>query len=232
MVTGEEPYNSERKGAAMTADVQKHHFKLIGGELSLDFVNTAGGWGSRSTRRGPRDYRDVVLRDRLNGYGAVVAWGRHTGLITDKEATHLLRLAEQQGQAAAAALERAVRLREAVYRLFRAVVENWPPPAADVEKLNQELAIARTHERLIYAKDGYSLVWGDRRDALDCMLWPLAQSAVELLTSGDLSRIKQCGSDECGWLFFDTSRNRSRQWCDMKDCGNLAKVRRFRQRQR
>jgi len=216
----------------MTADVQKHHFKLIGGELSLDFVNTVGGWGNRSTMRGQRDYRDVVLRDKLNGYSALVAWGRHTGLITDKEATRLLRLAEQQPQAAAAALERAVRLREAVYRLFRSVVENWSPPTADVEKLNAELAIARSHERLLHAKEGYSLAWNDRSDALDYMLWPLAQSAAALLTSGDLSRIKQCGSDECGWLFFDTSRNRSRQWCDMKDCGNLAKVRRFRQRQR
>jgi predicted RNA-binding Zn ribbon-like protein len=32
-------------------------------------------------------------------------------------------------------------------------------------------------------------------------------------------------------MFLDTSRNRSRHWCDMKDCGNRAKVSRFRQRQ-
>jgi predicted RNA-binding Zn ribbon-like protein len=216
----------------MTAGVQKHHFKLVGGELSLDFVNTVGEWGNRSPKGGARDYRDVVLRDKLPDYGTLVAWGNHTGLLTDKEAKSLVRLAEQQPQAAAAVLERAAQLRASVYRLFRAVVNNWPPPSADVEKLNQELAIARSHERLVHTKDGYQLAWDDRRDALDGMLWPLAQSAAALLTSADLSRIKQCGSDECGWLFYDTSRNHSRQWCDMKDCGNIAKVRRFRQRQR
>ena len=216
----------------MTIGAQQPHFKLVGGELSLDFVNTVGGWGSRLPKGGARDYRDVVMRDKLHDYGVLVAWGNHTGLLTDKEAKSLVRLAEQQPEAAAAVRERAVRLRSAVYRLFRGAVNNWPPPAADVEALNEELAIARSHQRLIHTADGYRLAWEDCRAALDGMLWPLAQSAAALLTSADLSRIKQCGSDECGWLFYDTSRNRSRHWCDMKDCGNIAKVRRFRQRQR
>jgi predicted RNA-binding Zn ribbon-like protein len=64
------------------------------------------------------------------------------------------------------------------------------------------------------------------------MLWLIADSAAEMLTTGDLSRLKQCPGDDCGWLFEDTSKNRRRQWCDMQACGNLAKVRRFRSRLR
>jgi predicted RNA-binding Zn ribbon-like protein len=64
------------------------------------------------------------------------------------------------------------------------------------------------------------------------MLWLIADSAAEMLTTSDLSRLKQCPGDDCGWLFEDTSKNRRRQWCDMQDCGNLAKVRRFRSRLR
>ena len=72
----------------------------------------------------------------------------------------------------------------------------------------------------------------DSEAALDRMLWSIAHSGAELLTTGDLSRLRECGGEECGWLFEDTSRNRSRQWCDMQDCGNLAKVRRYRTRLR
>ena len=65
------------------------------------------------------------------------------------------------------------------------------------------------------------------------MLGPVARSAAELLTSDRLDRLRQCESEKgCGWLFVDGSRNRSRRWCDMSDCGNRAKARRFHRRHR
>jgi predicted RNA-binding Zn ribbon-like protein len=216
----------------MAAGLQANEFKLVGGSPSLDFVNTVGGWGGNPLKKGPRDYRDAVLSEKLDGYADLVAWSRHVRLLTDREAKKLLRLAKQKPQAAAAVLERGLLLRRAIYRLFKSVVENWQPDAADGERLSEELSVARSHEKLIYAEHKFSWGWDARDDALDRMLWPLALSAAGLLTSGDLSRIRQCGGDNCGWLFLDTSRNRSRQWCAMNDCGNLAKVRRFRQRQR
>jgi len=39
-------------------------------------------------------------------------------------------------------------------------------------------------------------------------------------------------TDGCGWLFLDETRNRSRRWCSMKDCGNRAKARRHYRRRR
>src|SRR5690606_34555848 len=69
-------------------------------------------------------------------------------------------------------------------------------------------------------------------NALDQVLWPVAVSAAELLTSADRERVKECAADTCNWLFLDMSRNRSRRWCDMKECGNRAKARRFYKRQR
>ncbi len=70
----------------MAVNLQGSHFKLVGGELSLDFVNTAGGWSRNPPKKGSRDYRDAVLRDKLSGYADMVVWSRHVGLITDKEA--------------------------------------------------------------------------------------------------------------------------------------------------
>lgn len=216
----------------MAADLQAHNFKLVGGSLSLDFVNTVGGRDLTSKQKNARNYGDSVLRDKLTGYADLVAWGRHAGLLADKEGRQLLRLAEKQSKASGVVYRRGLKLRETIYRLFKCVIEDWRPDPADIARFNEELFVARTHEKLVPSGKKLSWGWDDPAGDLDCMLWPLALSAAELLTSGDLSRVRQCGGEECAWLFLDTSRNRSRQWCDMKDCGNLAKVRRFRQRLR
>ena len=63
-------------------------------------------------------------------------------------------------------------------------------------------------------------------EALERPLWPVLWAAAELLTSADRDRVRACASDPCRWLFLDLSRNRSRRWCSMEDCGNRAKARR------
>jgi predicted RNA-binding Zn ribbon-like protein len=45
-------------------------------------------------------------------------------------------------------------------------------------------------------------------------------------------RFKACRGDDCRWVFVDGSRNTSRRWCDMANCGNRAKVATFRDRHR
>jgi predicted RNA-binding Zn ribbon-like protein len=64
------------------------------------------------------------------------------------------------------------------------------------------------------------------------IIWQIALSVLGLSVSDKLNRVKECPGENCGWLFLDTSKNGSRQWCDMKDCGNLAKVRRYRGKQK
>ena len=68
---------------------------------------------------------------------------------------------------------------------------------------------------------------------LERVVWPVARSAADLLTSDLLSRVRRCEDDRgCGYLFIDTSRNRSRRWCSMESCGNRAKARRHYARQK
>jgi predicted RNA-binding Zn ribbon-like protein len=45
-------------------------------------------------------------------------------------------------------------------------------------------------------------------------------------------RLKLCAASDCAWAFYDTSKNRSRQWCSMGVCGNRQKTRAYRARQR
>jgi predicted RNA-binding Zn ribbon-like protein len=55
-------------------------------------------------------------------------------------------------------------------------------------------------------------------------------AAAAAMADGSWPRLKACRSDTCRWAFVDHARNRSRQWCDMRVCGNREKARVFRQR--
>lgn len=46
------------------------------------------------------------------------------------------------------------------------------------------------------------------------------------------TRMKLCVADDCQLAFYDTSKNRSRRWCSMGECGNREKTRSYRARRR
>jgi len=58
----------------------------------------------------------------------------------------------------------------------------------------------------------------------------IAAAAAKVAIQQRFDRVKICPADDCRWAFYDTSRNRSRQWCSMEVCGNRAKARAHRQR--
>lgn len=206
------------------------NFKFIGGRACLDFVNTVGGRVSIGPRL--RDYSDRVLRDKFKSCHDLLTWGELAGVLSRKQARRLARHATRSQRDAEATLARALKLRRALYRIFKCVVENWQPEARDMKILRTEVSIAQTRQKLERTGVSFTWVWEGANNQLDRVLWPVALCAASLLASPDLAGVCQCAGDECGWLFLDTSRNHSRQWCDMRDCGNRAKVKRFRQRQR
>jgi predicted RNA-binding Zn ribbon-like protein len=212
--------------AAATSESPAGTTKLVGGALCLDFVNTVGGRVAEGG--GPRS---SVLADKLSAYVDLVAWSRHAASLGAADARRLLRLAERRPGDAVDVLRRALLLREALHRTLRSLVLARRPDRRDLARLEAEIWAARSHERLTPSGDGLRWKWPDPAGSLEAPLWPVARSAAAVLTSGDLSRLRECGGDRCGWLFIDRSRNRSRQWCTMEDCGNASKVRRFRQRQ-
>jgi predicted RNA-binding Zn ribbon-like protein len=196
--------------------------KLVGGDPCLDFVNTVGGRSAGTPAR--------VRDDKLAAYPDLVAFGVHAGLVTPAAARDLLRRARARPREAFRALCRARALREALYRALLALRAGTPLAAADLAVINSEVGAARRAERLVARGSTLQATWPASGSRLDSPLWPVARSAAELLVSPELARLSQCGGESCSWLFLDRSRNRSRQWCTMQDCGNLAKVRRFRER--
>src|SRR5262245_58371476 len=224
------PVNGAEIVKAETASAAE--MRLVGGRLCLDFVNTVDGRKHDSSPGKSQPLNSLLLGDKLKEYSDLVAWSQHSGIVRAAEAARLIKESTQKPAAANSVLHRAIAFREALHHIFTATVLQSGPQSIDLETLNNELLKARKNEKLIRTENGFQwqLIGGET--ALDRMLWSIAQSAAEFLSTGDLSRRREWGGEECGWLFEDTSRNRSRQWCHMEDCGNLAKVRRFRTRLR
>lgn len=216
----------------MTSDGRARSWKFVGRRLCLDFVNTVGGRVARSGTAGSPDSADLVVGDKLTGYPDLVAWSQAAGVLGSREADRLLRLARDRPRKAAAVHSRGLSLREAIHCLVEAAREGREPVGDDLEILNREVETARRRERVVAARGGFVWASAAGSPALDGPVSRVAACAADLLTSADLARVRRCEGEECGWLFLDESRNRSRQWCDMRDCGNLAKVRRFRERHR
>jgi predicted RNA-binding Zn ribbon-like protein len=208
-------------------------WRLVGERICLDFVNTVGGRVSSPDGAGvTRDYADQILRDNIPGYDALLRWSVFASLLEPSEADRLRDQARQSPDAAKRVWRRALRLREALYRIGKALIEDWPPPGDDLRILDQEVREARQHQRLVAGQGRLEAEWIADPPRLDRMLWPIALSAAAVFSSDDVNRLKQCGGPRCGWLFVDATRNHSRQWCEMANCGNLAKVHRFRERRR
>jgi predicted RNA-binding Zn ribbon-like protein len=201
----------------------EEHLHLRSERLCLDFANTVSNHASDA----PAEW--------LNSYADLVNWAAGIGLVAPAEAERLRRQAAHAPAAAEAVLRRALKLREAMYHLLRAPAHGAKPDPADLAVLNAELPRALAQARLEPAGEAYTLAWpGVAQDGLDHFLWPVAHSAAEVLTSPELlSRVGECADDRgCGWLFLDLTKNRSRRWCDMRDCGNRAKARRHFQRKK
>lgn len=194
--------------------------RLLGDRLCLDFANTIESPHGEH----PEEF--------LFRYADLIRWGRHVGILSDDEAKRLRREGQQRPGEAAEVFERVILLRESVTRVFRAVAARSDPAQSDLERLQAEYLIALKHARLTPGGNAFDWAWADAA-ALDRPLWDVARSAVDVLTKDDLKRVKECpGADDCGWLFYDTSKNASRRWCSMEGCGSRVKMRHLYARQR
>ncbi len=190
-------------------------FDFTGGLLCLDFANTVD------------DRPDVHPQEHLNSYHDLVSWGQQAQVLAEREAQNLLEEAARRPAEATSVLERALGVREAIFRIFKSVSEDIVPEEDDLVSLSAAVTGAQVHARIVPKAGGFDWDWSGNANELDRMMWPVVRSAADLLTSDELDDIRLCASETCNWLFMDTSKNHSRRWCDMKSCGNRAKARRF-----
>jgi predicted RNA-binding Zn ribbon-like protein len=125
-------------------------------------------------------------------------------------------------------LMRALRVREALRALLLVNNGGELDPSA-VPTLNS--AADESHLRVSFSPSGEAMLVPDEPDVPGALSQILAV-AYTAMADESWDRLKACRLDDCQWAFYDQSKNRSRTWCSMKVCGNRAKARAYRERQR
>ena len=202
----------------MGALAERHLFEFDGGTPALEFVNTMSG------------LRVVNPQDWLTEYADLAFWALQMGLIDDARMKELAGEAERHPRKAQQALAAAIAAREALHDVLLAAIEEREPPAPALDAVNAWIAEALRHRRLRpRGPRQFETVYDEDGDLL-AFLRPVAADAADLLErqlpSGRVRRCEESLTGHCGWLFLDQTRNRSRRFCTMDDCGNRAKQRR------
>ena len=151
--------------------------------------------------------------DQLGDPEQLATWLREAGLASQSDAF------DESGRA------RVLAVREALRSLLLTNHGELVDPAA--------IAVLDGAARVVVAFDADgSARLAPAHDGVDGVLAGLLGIVARAQAEGTWSRLKACPADACGWAFYDRSRNRSRTWCNMSVCGNRAKARSYRARQR
>jgi predicted RNA-binding Zn ribbon-like protein len=194
-------------------------FRCPGGALCLDFCNS--GQGIRGSRE----------EEWIPTFADLVDWLEAAEALTESQALGLRAGGAEAPQAAQQLFKRAIAFREALARVLLARTEGRAAAGEDLRIIDAQYARTAPFARLAATPEGFAWSLDAADSTLDAALRPIVESAVGLLTSSKLARLRRCGSPTCYWLFLDETKNCSRRWCEMASCGNLMKVRRHRANQ-
>ena len=203
-------------------------FSLDGNNLALDFINTVD-WR----------FSDHPL-ELIPGYDQFLAWCVRVDILDANEAMHLSAEAKGAGSGDGLAEDPASRVRRCrddLAGVFASVATREEPPGDRIRRLNEWHRELGRFARIVLSDGAFALRYqpDGLQSSSEILLWPLApivRAAVDLLLEGDPGRIRTCGNPECGWFFYDTSKNGSRRWCSMASCGNREKARNHYRRSR
>ncbi|BCJ46215.1 CGNR zinc finger domain-containing protein [Actinoplanes ianthinogenes] len=189
--------------------------RIVGGHRALDLANTVE----------PRP-PGRVEKDHLGEPGALLSWAIRAAIVDEPEAARIERAWAADPRAAEAALADARALRDLIDPVLAGerldiLTARW------AQAVGRSTLVAPTdHHSPAELRVGREPAWTipDR----------LADALVDLVRTADRSRLRTCPLDQggCGWLFLDRSRNGTRRWCAMEDCGTHAKIRRLTERRR
>jgi len=185
--------------------------RLDGGRSCLDFVNSI------------HDRYAVEVEDYLQEPRRFLEWGLRAGVLRLGEGVRVPRTAQKR----ATLMREVVTLRQHLYALFAARIDNLSPPRDAVRGLDVWIHRAWASQSL--GADGHLHWHADAHDAR-LPLKRIALDALDLLGDPAVSRLRRCANTtSCGWLFLDTSKNQRRRWCAMETCGTIDKMQRYRQ---
>jgi predicted RNA-binding Zn ribbon-like protein len=182
--------------------------RLLGGRLSIDFINAA-------------------LTITELSWGRLIRFLQSTGIVSTERGTQLLILPQSDPQASEALLFKARRLSFALRKVFAATLRRQKLAEEWIEPVNEILRITEGHDELVPQEGDWKIEFIAREGGLDWLLAAVARSGAEIIAEGNRARLRLCANPRCGLFFYDNSRTRQRRWCSMAICGNRSKVAAF-----
>jgi predicted RNA-binding Zn ribbon-like protein len=203
-------------GAGQQGRVDARNGEVIAGlraDLCLDFANTLAWRGSTPA-------------EQIHDFAELLDWCAGAGCLSEAAARRARAWSWKHPEAAAATLNDAIDLREAIYRILPHDAGANGATSDDLVRLNR--ALTEAPPRVALGRVGDRMGWRVARDgtAAAGLLAPVLWSAADLLAGQNLKRVRRCANGACLWLFFDDSKGGTRRWCSMQACGNRAKARR------
>lgn len=186
---------------------------LDGGWLCLDFINTVN------------DYTKEESFDFLTNYYDVLNWSEKVSLLPSLKRKELKSQVHKNPEQAKNAFKYLIEGRNTLYELFSSIAQNKIPNKSTLNNFNNYLTEVMGKLNLKVIQPHNIQPQWEYRDDLKYPIYLIIKSAYDLLTSNMLDRVKECG--ECGWLFLDQSKNKSRKWCSMDTCGSNVKAKRY-----
>ena len=180
-------------------------FDLDGNNVALDFVNTV-------------EYRDTPKAyEWITTYIDALGWAERVGILSPETADRLS--AKGQKKDSSDWYNQIIEQRRILHRVFSTIIKQKQKNPSVMNDLNVILQAARKRAVLDINGSGFSWHFPDIEEDPTGFLQPVVNSAANFLVESDMKRLKRCSDPDCGWLFYDTSKNRSRRWCSMKGCG-------------
>jgi predicted RNA-binding Zn ribbon-like protein len=186
-------------------------------ELFVEFANTL-------------EFERDGATDALPDIDSLLNWLRRHDLISERgRAVEAARLG-RDSHAAEQRLERFRFLRQLLHEVAGHVNSSGSPTAAQVRELNHILRHGLHYHQLRREKGANQFEIAQIGDRLDQARAGIANSLAHYLADHAPDRLRICANPTCRWVFVDRSPTGHRRWCDMRTCGNQAKVARHRAR--
>lgn len=194
---------------AMSKGIPDKEFYFIGNYLCLDYINTRLIEGGRSVD--------------LTGFDDLVSWLVQAQVLEALRSGEIIK--DWSGKREAEkTFERSLDFRANLRRMIEQIVKGKPVPRTAIVKINELLHNQVGYAELERAQGRFEKHFQAEFKEPIHLLWPVAESACDLLCYSDISLIKKCENAACVLFFYDSTKNHSRRWCSMSVCGNRMKV--------
>ena len=170
--------------------------------------------------------------DSISDSDALVAWLRKARLLSERAASAERATLRDDPDEAARRMERFGNLRDLLRAMSEEIVADGQPSRANVRELNHILRDGLHYHQLEMNAEGTEYGLARVGDKLDQARATIAGTLADFVASGPVHRLRICANGGCREVFIDRSPTGRRRWCDMRTCGNQAKVARHRARQR